>query len=359
MTKYLSKKITNLSIICAIMVVMIHSTTDVVNLPGSMETTHGLNVSTFIQMFFSEGLARIAVPLFFLFSGFLFFYKFEPTVNNFKIKYKKRFFSQVIPYLFWSIFTFLLVLAAQISPKTAQFFSNFDISSYSIWNFLNTIFIKPINSPLWFLRDLIVLTVLSPLIYILIKRLPAVFLALIFIIWVLNVKIFIVRSVTPIFFCTGAFLSIFNIKVNIKIPKIVTLISSVAFLALLVVSAYHYCTIDVAELVAGRLDSFIDVIEKIFIPIGIISFWGIYDLICKEDTKIIPFAKNSFVIYASHALIVRFIRKILFVIVGVNQITSIVVYFLIPVIVISIIILICIFLNRFCPKFYNLISGNR
>ncbi len=117
MKKYTSDKIANLSWFCSILVVFIHAGTYAFNLPGAQTATiYGKNVSTFVQMFFCEGICRIAVPLFFLFSGYLFFQNFEFTGSCILTKFKRRVFSLLIPYLFWSLGTFLFFYIAQSIP---------------------------------------------------------------------------------------------------------------------------------------------------------------------------------------------------------------------------------------------------
>ena len=54
--------------------------------------------------FFSELIGRIAVPLFFFISGFLFFYRskeFSLSVYRHKLKNRGR--SILLPYLFWNL----------------------------------------------------------------------------------------------------------------------------------------------------------------------------------------------------------------------------------------------------------------
>lgn len=72
MNKYLSDKLRIISLISIIMVVFLHSYNVTVKFsPGNMSFNDGYNV--FIQNFFSQGITRIAVPIFFCISGYLFF----------------------------------------------------------------------------------------------------------------------------------------------------------------------------------------------------------------------------------------------------------------------------------------------
>ncbi len=85
-----------------IMVVIVHSNHQRLNLGGEiLRLDAGFNA--FIQFFFSEGIARVAVPIFFIISGYLFFLNFQGTKSEFISKYKKRAKSLLVPFLFWSI----------------------------------------------------------------------------------------------------------------------------------------------------------------------------------------------------------------------------------------------------------------
>lgn len=115
MNNYLKNKITTISFLLMIMVVNIHSYNLLPIIPK------GYN--TFIQDLFSQGFSRIAVPLFFIISGYLFFLNIkEGLLIEFLLKYKSRFKSLVIPYLFWTVFSCLLYLFLQSIPFVSVFF---------------------------------------------------------------------------------------------------------------------------------------------------------------------------------------------------------------------------------------------
>jgi len=146
------------------MVVFIHSYNVTVKFSsGNMSFNDGYNV--FIQNFFSQGITRIAVPIFFCISGYLFFLKFRGTINEFVLKYKKRAKSLLLPYLIWSIWGLVFYFGLQLFPQSKNFFTNDLIVNYSLKKILNTIFLNPIPYQLWFVRDLIVLVILTPIIY--------------------------------------------------------------------------------------------------------------------------------------------------------------------------------------------------
>ena len=76
MNNYLKNKITTISFLLMIMVVNIHSYNLLPIIPK------GYN--TFIQDLFSQGFSRIAVPLFFIISGYLFFLNIKEGSSLFR-----------------------------------------------------------------------------------------------------------------------------------------------------------------------------------------------------------------------------------------------------------------------------------
>lgn len=134
-------------------------------------------------------ICRIAVPCFFIFSGYYFFYnikKFDFSV--YKQKIKKRVKSLLIPYLLWNMIQFLIsaCLVIKSTWNSGVFhtltklyndfggilgiFWNGNVSTTNI-NFLGLVDGRtaPADMPLWFLRDLIAVSLLSPIIYKIIK----------------------------------------------------------------------------------------------------------------------------------------------------------------------------------------------
>ena len=138
-----------------ILVIFIHS----YNLNSENEKN---DIVSFIEFLGSYFIATIAVPMFFVISGFFVFFQKAFTFSIFKAILKKRFYSLLIPYFFWTFFwTLVFIIVSRLFP-----FLNLNaiskISFKTIWS--------PINYQFWFIRDLIILVVLSPLLYILSKK---------------------------------------------------------------------------------------------------------------------------------------------------------------------------------------------
>ena len=184
-------------------VVYIHfSLADGFNIHGVL---HGLDNPAwffFVVNFISEVLARVCVPLFFMISGYLFFCGAEFSKDGYIRKLKSRFWTLLIPFLLWNIIAIIWQLKGCL-PYISNFYQPMEVR-ISIIRIFNTFFansgnsgilvssasakdslaeVYPINVPLWYVRDIMILVVMSPVIYFLMKKTERIFLVLLGILW--------------------------------------------------------------------------------------------------------------------------------------------------------------------------------
>ena len=142
----------------------------------------------FLKLLVSQTLVKVAVPVFFIMSGYLFFANVEEwNMHVYKEKMLRRIKSLLLPYLVWNL---MMV---------------FKLKSFS-WS----IFWEPANMPLWFLRDLIIVSLFTPVIYIGVKRLGYWLLVALLPVYLSGIWL-IQPGVNPYgicFFTLGAFMSI-------------------------------------------------------------------------------------------------------------------------------------------------------
>ena len=164
-----SKRITSLRFLLIVFVVFIHA---------NLTPDDALNYYhyDFIQPkwievfknFICNTLGGAVVPLFFLFASYLQFSKNDsyPTLL------KKRSKSLLLPYILWTVITVILYFIAQSIPQTAPYFQN-PINTVRNWKGVDWIKIftyhnlnsglkTPLVYQFWFIRDLIILIILSP-----------------------------------------------------------------------------------------------------------------------------------------------------------------------------------------------------
>ncbi len=150
-----SKKIRVVTFMLAVCIVWIHNY-PVMPLEKNSGEIPGEIIIRINQM--KDNLLASAVPMYFLISSFLFFNNYE---NKGIRKVATRFFSLGVPFVLWNIVAyFTVVLFSMIKGA--------DIDAPN-----TNILISVINStcsPLWFLRYLLILVILSPVLYVLIRK---------------------------------------------------------------------------------------------------------------------------------------------------------------------------------------------
>ena len=146
---------------------------------------------------------------------------------------KKKTKTLFFPYILWTLITILLYFFCQSIPVVSSFFQN-PSNIIRNWNFIDWIkaftFQKvdnsgryPIVFQFWFLRDLMILVILSPIWKFLVKRIPGSLIIFIAVLTIKNIPIFFIdRASSLFFFLAGCYfstykLSFFEIADKIKI----------------------------------------------------------------------------------------------------------------------------------------------
>ena len=111
------------------------------------------SASFWVEELLVNGFARIAVPLFFFISGFLFFLKWDGTAAAWLVKLRRRVRSLLIPYLICSAIGLIIirVISKDPMPGIGQTLAEW------LWN--------PAAFHLWFVRELMLFALLAWLWY--------------------------------------------------------------------------------------------------------------------------------------------------------------------------------------------------
>ena len=338
------------------MVVFIHSNNTVINtLNGDIVIMIGF--SYFIQYFVTEGITRVAVPIFFIMSGYLFFYNIKGTFIEFKNKYKTRIRTLVIPYIFWSLCGILIYSILQTIPESKPFFVNELIKDYSFSKLFQTIFINPLTFQFWFVRDLIVLTLVSPIIFKLVKTLKSIILVLILIAWLLNFNFIFFYDESYLFFILGAYIGL--LKRNLLHIQISEKSNIILVCIWLLIVFYHTYLLYINY----KNDTLLILIQKSSILIGIISLWNLYEsrminnfITSEKYNRLFSF---SFFVFAFHEPLLLIIKKFTFYFLGKSDFMSLNIFILAPLITISLGLTLGYYLKIYFPKLYNFIVGGR
>ena len=164
---YFSNKVYIYTFIMGILVVLIHSVnfaddnTILLTMIQSADYNNidlsGLTgIPAHVENFLSNAVGQAAVPGFFLVSGYLFFRGLK-DLKDIGNKWKKRFMSLVIPYGAWNIFYYIIyVLLGK--------------ERFSLTGLHRAVAEYSCNPVFWYVFQLILLTVLAPLFFILLRN---------------------------------------------------------------------------------------------------------------------------------------------------------------------------------------------
>lgn len=128
------------------------------------------NVYTFVSELIGNGISRIGVPLFFFISGYLFFVGLDRfTSVSYIQKIKKRVRTLLVPYIIFNLAAVVIFGVLQFLMPVLCSGKNPPIPTWSITEFFIFTFWNfsagPFVAPLWFVRNLFITALLSPVIY--------------------------------------------------------------------------------------------------------------------------------------------------------------------------------------------------
>lgn len=343
-----------LSFLFSILVVWAHSLNGELFVTGKAE----LEAVQRLEHLAASRLAQIAVPGFFMISSYLFYREFQ--LNKLMEKWRSRSRTILLPYLLWNALYYASYAAVTRIPVIRQFIGKPPVP-LNAREFMEALFHYGYNPVFWYLFQLILLILLAPVLYLILRRtisgLPFLFL-LILCLWkgwslpLLNLDALFYYSVAaffalgrermgnPLEHCpSGAF------RERWKQGVIQIAVLSVSFLLL------RLSCIPGALLHAHPL-------HTVFTRL-----WGVCTAVCV--IRMIPLApaadliKNSFFLYAVHFPWVRLFNKSAALILPAEPASALFMFVLMPVFIILITWIISSIMKKFLPGVYLVLSGGR
>ena len=180
------------------------------------------NTYEFLKLLVSQTLVKVAMPVFFIISGYLFFANVDQwNVNTYKQKMLRRIKTLLIPYLIWNV-----LMAIKLKTFSWNMFWIYwkPAGAQIDWFGQEQLMTAPANMPLWFLRDLMVVSLLTPIIYILIRKLGSWLMVVLTVLYLSGVCAFIpgLSAYAVYFFTFGAFLSIRKMDLIASLKQVET-----------------------------------------------------------------------------------------------------------------------------------------
>ena len=167
-------KVANL--IAIFLVVAIHY-----NSKHYIDVSQTLSLNYYFQEWFTNSIARIAVPFFGFTAGFFYFLRFR-KISDYWLQLSKRGWSLIVPYMIAVSFVFFY-------DTTLELYKHKE-SSVTFGEFFYH-FLHPDSIQFWFLRDLIIIILLlCPFLHVFISRFPRSVLIPLFFAWFIEFQFF-------------------------------------------------------------------------------------------------------------------------------------------------------------------------
>jgi surface polysaccharide O-acyltransferase-like enzyme len=334
-------------------VVFIHNDTTAVRVgQASIGVAHSAPWVDFVRFFISQGVARVAVPLFFLISGYLFFFG-EWSWERYAHKLKRRLRTLLIPFLVWNLATLALFALEPVIPHAENYFT-FARSghSHSIFGLIDTLFGLttqfPISYQFWFIRDLMALVVLAPAIQALVSRKSALpFIAVLFCLWLFDAWPVLWPNVeATFFFCLGAYLARPNLDVS-YLDRFGPWIGALFLGSLILHSVFP---------------DDMPFLYNIVIILGVPTAWWLAGLAVgttQLNAWLIGLSGASFFVFAAHEPLLKIVRKISYLLFSPTSGAAILaLYLLLPLCLIALLVLIHRLLLKTVPSIVGVITGS-
>ena len=355
-----SKRITSLRFLLMLFVMIKHNAV-VKNIFMHELPFYEPGIVSFIKEFFADGVGELAVPLFFIFSGYL----LAASSDSYFTSLKKRFRSIFVPYTVWTF----LYFAGWLFCKHFHFFYGNPVTDWREWAFYDY-FVRftgyyhnlrfPFVGSFWFLRDLMVLIVISPILIFMTRKLPFFTLISVTLLYFLQLLPPLLMQQSLFYFETGIVFYIFNINFFSIVDKIKwkdLIISFVLGYSLFIIRKNYLYNGDIQRNAAYYLYLWSEIVLLLKFSLIIINNEKAFSL----AKKAAPF---TFFTYAFHTPILLEVVKIIsFRITAVRKyggaVRSLSQFIIACILDIGISLAAGILLYKICPAIFNLLSGGK
>ena len=309
----------------------------------------------FFQMVYPFGLllGETGVPAFFFVSGFLFFYSHK----SYRDKLKSRVKSLLIPYVFWNAFILLAYVLLAIVGHPMQIAGK-NITDYGLLDYLRAFIDRgswdqgngvPMLCPYWYIRNLMIICVFSPIIYYIIRYLKWIPVLALFV-WWMSIPYNGMIASSLLFFSIGAYFSIEqkNPIVLLQKYKIVLL----CFWAIVFLFDWAHCFWNVSCFLYVHR---ISLLLNIFLLLLVGIYFGNKQYLGRETLD-----KSAFWIYTVHyPMTIAFGTIFAKYFLEAPDWLIFVYYWCTVLCVIALCVISYVILHRLCPKVLSFVTGSR
>ncbi len=304
------------------------------------------DVNIFIQRFISE-FSALAIPVFFTVSGFLFFLGLN-DFHGIATKWRKRISSLFVPFLCWNALEIIFwsSIYVLVPPLREQLFNTFGIT-FSLQWILERMTVSPIVGQFWYIRTLILLMLLSPIMILVYKfRILSLFVLILLMKFWIPVDCRLLSTEGLFCFYLGGLIGFNQWHKGIHLHKYFW-VSLPVIIGLICIGIFYI----------GKFTTWhIRILLSIIFFIQLSLYLANYDTIMK---KVCNLNNYSFVIYALHGNLISAITIILACYLPHTPIFSFLAYCISVISTVTVAILFAVTMKKVCPKLYPAFTGGR
>jgi hypothetical protein len=244
------------------------------------------------------------VPLLSMISGWLFFSFADSDARSaLAARIRKRFTSLYLPLVFWNaVFLAAMLALYAASPEHPLLGElNIDFATAAKRKYLNAIFAitaNPIGFQFWFVRDLFVTALVSPVLWFLLRRAPWPTVAVLGFCWLAEIDtVIFFRPDVVLFFFLGGIVR--RRRVAMHVGGKATIVFCLLYLGLIALRTLAPYAIDLS---VARNHYFVDVATRATRVVGVLACWGVFQRIALTDLGEIigRFGSFAFFLHAAH-----------------------------------------------------------
>lgn len=336
-------------------VVFIHAYETTVWLSGYAVAAAGQAAwSQFVRDLVSQSVARVSVPLFFLIAAYLLFFGFDGSGAGYLARLKSRARTLLVPFLFWNLAVVAVFALAQALPWTAPLFNSGKptVAAYDAQQWLDALLgltQPPIAYQFWFIRDLFLLVLATPLVHLAVTRAPVAGGLALGACWLAGIGVGIPSIEGVFFFYLGAWLGVRRVDLC-RVDRFGAVLAA-AFVALVLADASSKPWVindylHKAAIVTG--------VAAALYAAGRVRHGG------RFERLLIALSPASFFVFAMHEPALTFARKVTYRLIAPETAgATIAVYFAIPLTLILLLTALYFPLKRRLPRLMALATGGR
>jgi succinoglycan biosynthesis protein ExoH len=312
-------------------------------------------VNSFILFFFFA-----VVPLLSMISGWLFFSFLNNARSELTSRMTRRFKSLYLPLALWNLLYLAILWSVyqlnRVSPILQDI--NIDFNKAGLLEYFNAVFAvtdRPIGFQFWFVRDLFMTVLVSPLLFLMLTRVPLVGAVILGAGWLVGFDFWIFfRSDVVFFFYIGGLLRMH--KAPLEISGRMTICLLLAYVALVALrTAAPYAIEDPQH-------GLTDVFTRGMRLVGVLACWGIFQKVALTEfgAWVARFGGFAFFLHAAHFPLLAAVKLLLWHLVPVeNQVWMLVHYAISVLITVAVGVGIGMALARLAPGQFAFLNGGR